>query len=337
MKTKFILILPALFGLIITSCSKSSNSSSVTPPNTFTSQQVAQVQNSDAQDAIADKSSDAIDQSMNELQATNYQDAVPKSASISGSLTFTVDHPDSTTFPKVISLVYTNFQDSTADESFVINGEVDITVTANGAYYQLVTWVQTFKNFSVTTDSTVFTVNGIRTVERTDHTFSFNGLQGLRITATDNITGSLSYSITKIGASDSLKFTRVLNRVRHAILHFDNIGGITWHLSRFRFDLSKDTVTWSGTVSGIDEKGDPYVRTVNASTPLVVTFYRGSPIISSGTMQEDVSGSSPVSYTITFKEDPDHPRFTLVTVINNETQAKFTFDRRFGRVFRRWW
>jgi hypothetical protein len=255
----------------------------------------------------------------------------------SGGLVITVDHPDSTTFPKVITLVFTNFQDSTADESFVINGELDITVTANGSDKQLITWDQTFKQFSVTTDSTVFTLNGTRTVERTAHTFSFKGAEGLRVTATDNITGSLSYAITKIGTSDTLKFTRVLSRLRNAIFHFDNLGGIYWQNRLLRFNLSKDTVTWSGTVTGINEKGDPYSKTVGASTPLIVNFFLRTPVITSGIMEYTTTGSTPASYTITFKEDPDHPRFTMITVTNNTTLKTFTFDRRFGRKFRRWW
>jgi hypothetical protein len=335
MKSKFILVFLATFGLIITSCSKSGSSSS-TPPQ-FTAVQADLVQNSDVQEAIADKTDDAIDNSISQLQANNYQTGTPKSLSTSGGLVITVDHPDSTTFPKVITFVFSNFQDSTFDESFVLNGEVDITVTSAGNNYQLITWDQLFKNFSVTTDSTVFTVSGTRTIARVGHNLSFRGLQGLRVSNTDNITGSLSYSITKIGASDSLKFTRVVSRVRNAILYFDNLGGITWRTAFFRYNLDKDTITWTGTVSGINEAGNPYTRTVGSANPLIVTFYFRTPIISSGVMTEEISGSSPASYTITFKQDPEHPRFTLVTVTNNATQAKFSFDRIFGRKLRRWW
>jgi hypothetical protein len=214
---------------------------------------------------------------------------------------------------------------------------VDITVTADAADKLLVSWELTFKQFSVTTDSTTFTVNGTRTVQRTGYNFKFNGLQGVRITATDNITANLSYAIAKTGATDTLKFTRVVSRIRNAILHYDNIGGIGWLNRRFRFNLSKDTITLSGTVTGINEKGDPYTKTVSASTPLVITYYLGTPIISSGILDYSVTGTSPASYTVSFMQDTAHPRFTLITVTNNTTMESHSFDRRFSRHFRRWW
>jgi hypothetical protein len=333
-KFGLILLIPAVLGSMITSCKKESNSSST---GTLTNQQVAQVQNSDVQDALAEKTDQDVDNSIDQLQASNYKVPSSKFLSASGSLVITVDHPDSTTFPKVITLVYTNFQDSTSDESFVRNGAIDVIVNATGNDDQLISWDQTFKHFSVTTDSTTFTVDGTRLIQRTAHTFQFSGQNGLRITNTASITGSLSYAITKTGASDTLKFTRVLARERKAFLHFDNIGGPTWAASRFRYNLSKDTITWTGTVTGINEDGNPYTKTVGVSTPLVVTFYLRTPIISSGTLEYTFTGTNTASYTITFRQDPNYPRFTQVTVTDNTTMNTFTFDRRFGRKFRRWW
>lgn len=331
---KIILVVLATLGIYITGCKKDNSS---TPTAAFTSQQELQVQNADVQDAIAEKTDQDIDKSVDQLQASNYQVSGFKAYAVSGNLSITVNHPDSTTFPKVITFVYTNYQDSTADESFVKNGEVDITINADPTDKQLVSWEMTFKQFSVTTDSTTFTVNGTRIVQRTGHTFKFNGLQGLRVTATDNISANLSYAIVKIGATDTLKFTRVVSKLRNSILHFDNIGGIFWFNSRFRFNLSKDTVTLSGTVTGINEKGDAYSKTVSASSPLIITFYRGTPIISSGILDYTVTGTTPASYTITFKEDPAHPFKTLITVTNNTNNATFSFDRKFSRRIRRWW
>jgi len=337
MKTRIAIYLVtglATIGFLVTGCKKDNNSSEASK---LTSQQTIQVLNSDAQDAIAEKTDQDIDKTVDQLQVSNYQVPARKSLSASGSLVITVNHPDSTTFPKVVTLVYTNYQDSTALESFVKNGEIDITVTAGGGNKQLVTRVLTFKHFSVTTDSTTFTVNGVRTVVRTGHTFKFLGLQGSRYTATDNITANLNYAITKTGVSDTLKFTRVVSRVRKAYLHFTNYGGILWKLARFRADLAKDTISFSGTVTGVNEKGDTYSKTVSSSTPLLITFYRGTPVISSGTMVYSVTGTSAASYTIVFKEDPSHPKVTLITVTNNTTNATYSFDRRFSRKFRRWW
>lgn len=334
MKIKVFLIVLIASGVFIPACKKDNGGSSTAK---LTSQQINQMQNSDAQDAIAEKTDQDIDKSIDQLQATNYLVPVGKSLSASGSLVITVNHPDSTTFPKVVTLVYTNYQDSTALESFVKNGEIDLTITANGTNKQLVTRALTFKHFSVKTDSTTFTVSGTRTLVRTGHTFKFYGLQGSRFTATDNITANLSYAITKTGVSDTLKFTRVVSRLRKAFLHYDNFGGNLWKLARFRNNLSKDTITLSGTVTGINEKGDPYTKTVSSASPLIITFYRGTPVITSGTMDYTVTGTSASSYTITFKDDPDHPRNTLITVTNNTTLATNSFDRRFSRKLRRWW
>ena len=95
---------------------------------------------------------------------------------------------------------------------------------------------------------------------------------------------------------------------------------------------SSDTITYTGTVTGINEKGDTYSKTI--TSPLNVTLYKGSLVLSSGEMTYIVGTDS---YDVTFKADPDHKHFTLVTITNNLTGKTKTFDRRFGRVFRRWW
>jgi hypothetical protein len=338
MKTRkiiYYLVVLGIFGIFISGCKKDNNSPTTT--SKFTSQQLSLVQNSDVQDAVAEKTDQDIDKSIDQLQVSNYQVPTGKSLSATGSLVITVNHPDSTTFPKIITLVYTNFQDSTAFESFVKNGEIDVLVTANGTDKQLITRTLTFKHFSVTTDSTTFTITGVRTMTRTDHSFKFNGVSGARLTTTDNITANLSYAITKTGVSDTLKFTRIVSRLRKAYLHYDNYGGILWKFAWFRNNLSKDTISISGTVTGINEKGDPYTKTVSSSSPLLITFYLGTPIISSGILDYTVTGTTAESFTVTFKEDPNHPRNTLITVTNNTTLAVTTFDRRFGRKFGRWW
>jgi hypothetical protein len=333
MKIKLLFIILALSGFLISGCKKNNTAPT---SSKFTNQQIDQVQNSDAQDAIAEKTDQDIDKSLDQLQVTNYKAPTGKSLA-SGSLVITINHPDSTTFPKVVTLVYTNYADSTAFESFVKNGEIDITITADPSDKQLITRALIFKNFSVTTDSTTFTINGTRTVARTAHSFKFYGLQGARFTATDNITASTKWAITKTGVPDSLKFTRVVTRTRKSYIHFDNLGGKLWRFSILRNNLSKDTTTFVGTVTGINEKGDPYSKIINTSTPLIVTYYKGTPIISSGTMDYTTSGTPPGSYTITFMEDPARPRWTLITVTNNTTSKTYTFDRRFSRIFRRWW
>jgi hypothetical protein len=337
-KFHYFLIIAAVFSYMLTGCQKDSNSTSSS--GSLANQQIAQVQNSDVQDAVADKSDQDVDKSIDELQANNYQVSTTKSAFESeyGSKTITVDHPDSTYFPKLITIVYVNYQDSTADERFVKNGEIDIVVSATGADKQLITKTHTFKGYSVTTDSTTVTINGTRTVTRTAHNHKYNGLSSLRLVTTDNIAANLSYAIVKTGQTDTLKFTRIVSKLRTSILHYDNVGGTTWKLISFKNNLSKDTITFSGTVTGVNEKGENYTKTISSASPLIISFYKGTPVVVSGTMDLTVTGTTAASYTVTYKEDlPNHPYKTLVTVTNNTTLKSHSFDRRFGSKFTKWW
>ncbi len=323
----------AICGLTMGGCKKDNS----TTPATFTSGQVAQVQNSDTQDATADKNDQDVDVTLEQLQVTNYQNVTSKSLLTSGSKIVTVDHPDSTYFPKVVTIVYSNYQDSTADESFIRNGEIDVTVTANGSDKQLTTRVQTFKDYSVTTDSTTVTINGTRTVTKTAHTYKLKWLTSLRVSATDIITANLKYAVVKTGATDTLKFTRIVDKTRKTILHYSNIGGNTWKTVKFRNILAQDTISYTGTISGVNEEGNNYSKIVSIATPLVITYYKGTPIMSSGTMELSITGNTTASFTFTYREDPNHPHRTLVTVTNNATGKTHSFDRILSRKYVKWW
>jgi hypothetical protein len=328
---KFILIC-SIGAALISGCTKDDGSDS----SKLTSRQITQVQNLDLQDALDDIVDQDADNTMDELQAQNYSVPVARSTSVSGSITITVDHPDSTFFPKIVTIVYSNYQSGLSDETFIRNGEIDVVITSQ-QNKQLITRNFTFKDFSVTTDSTVVTVKGSRTVARTSQNLKYNGFQSLRIATTDQITSELEFSIVRIGDTDTLKYTRAASKVRNAILHFENIGGNTWKTIRFRSTPSKDTITYSGSVTGKNEKGGSYSKTVKASNPVVIIFFEGVPVMTSGTLDYIVTGSIPSSYTITYKQDPSHPRLTLVTVVNNTTQATHSFDRKLGRRHLRWW
>jgi ribosomal protein L12E/L44/L45/RPP1/RPP2 len=82
--------------LTLSSCKKDSSTSNV---NALTNQQSIQVQNSDAQDAVADKTEEDIDSKLDELQNNNYAVAGMKSylANLTDTVVITVDHPDTTT------------------------------------------------------------------------------------------------------------------------------------------------------------------------------------------------------------------------------------------------
>ncbi len=319
--------------LSLYSCKKDTTT---TNNNTLAGKQVIQLQNADAQDALADKTEEDVDSKLDELQNNNYSGITTKAlGSLNDTVVITVDHPDTTTFPKVVTLTFYNYKDSSINENITKNGKITVTITsANPNHRKLVTRALVFNNFSVSTDSTTVTINGTRTVSRQSATLKFKGFLSERLSVIDNITAATRFAVVSTGKTDTLKFTRNVNKVRTAVYHFRNIiyRPLEPHRILWRFVASSDTISYTGTVTGTDEKGDSYSK--NITTPLEVTIYKGSLIISSGTMTYTVGTDS---YQIIFEADPSHPHFTLVTVKNNQTGTTTSFDRRFGRIFRRWW
>jgi hypothetical protein len=320
--------------LSLSSCKKESSGSNENP---LTNQQTIQVQNADAQDAIADKTEEDVDSKLDELQNNNYAVAGMKSnlANLTDTVVITVDHPDTTTFPKVVTLTYYSYKDSSANETIIKNGKITVTITsANPNHRKLVSRSFAFSNFAVTTDSTTIKLNGTRTVSRQKEAVKFIGLQSVRISVTDDITAAMNFAVATTGDTDTLKFTRNVNKVRTAVSHFRNIiyksGDILHFL--FRHVASSDTIIYNGTVTGINEEGNAYTKTI--TSPLIVTEYKGSLVVSSGTITYVVGTDS---YEITFQADPSHKHFTLVTITNNLTGKTKSFDRRFGRIFKKWW
>jgi hypothetical protein len=321
-------------GIFLSSCKKES---STTSDNPLTSQQTIQVQNSDAQDALADKTDEDIDNKLDELQNNNYAVASTKSllTNLTDTVVITVDHPDTTYFPKVVTLTYYSYKDSSANENIIKNGKITVTITsANPTHKKLVSRAMVFSNFAITTDSTTIKLNGTRTVSRQKEGVRFSGLQSVRISVTDQITAAMKFAVATTGSADTLYFTRNVNKVRTAVSHFRNVIYKPLDLLHFlyRHIASSDTITYTGTVSGVNEKGDTYSKAI--TSPLTITEYKGSFVISSGAITYVVGTNS---FDVTFKADPDHKHFTLVTVTNNLTGKTRSFDRRFGRIFKKWW
>jgi len=320
------------------SCQKDNSAPAVSQNSqNLTSSQAIQVQNSDAQDAIADKTEEDIESKLDELQSNNFAVSSMKSyqTGLTDTVVITVDHPDTTFYPKVVTLTFYNYKDSSAFENITKNGQLVVTVNRpDMSHPKLISWVINFNHFALTTDSTTITINGVRTVSRQKASVRFKGLQTMRLSVTDNITAATRWAVVATGKTDTLKFTRNVNKVRTAITHFKNIAYLPNDLIhiRFRHVFSADTITYNGTVIGINEAGNSYTKTI--TSPLVVTEYKGSLVVSSGTLTY-VTGTD--SYQITFEMDPAHKHFTLVTIKNNLTGKTTSFDRRFGRIFRRWW
>jgi hypothetical protein len=286
------------------------------------------VQNSDAQDALADKTEEDVDNKLDELQNNNYGATISKSllANLTDTVVITVDHPDTTTFPKIVTLTYYSYIDSSANEPIIKNGKITVTITsANPTHRKLISRSMVFDNFAVTTDSTTIKMNGTRTVSRQKEAVKFNGLQSIRISVTDNITAAMKFAVSTTGETDTLYFTRNVNKVRTAVLHFRNVIYKPLDLIHilFRHVATSDTIAYNGTVTGINEKGDTYTKTI--TSPLIITDYRGSLVISSGAITYVVGTDS---FDITFKVDPAHKHFILVTITNNLTGKTKSFDRR---------
>jgi hypothetical protein len=321
--------------LSLYSCKKESSATSNN--NSLTGPKVLQVQNADVQDALADKTEEDIDNKLDELQNNNYAVGIMKSylSTLTDTVVITVNHPDTTFFPKVVTLTYYNYKDSSAFENITKNGEIIVTINRpDPTHPRLISRVINFNHFAVTTDSTTILVNGIRTVTRQKAAVTFNGIQSVRIAVTDNIIASTNWAVATTGKTDTLKFTRNVNKIRTAVSHFRNVfyrPGVLNHIL-FRYVASSDSITYTGTVTGINEKGDSYSKTI--TSPLIVTLYKGSLVVSSGTIAY-VAGTD--TFTITFEADPAHKHFTLVSITNNLTGKTMSFDRRFGRIFRRWW
>jgi hypothetical protein len=338
MKTeKFI---PRLFfffvagSLLFYSCRKES---STTNNNSLASPKAIQVQNADAQDALADKTEEGIDNQLDELQNNNYVVVNARSylSTLNDTVVITVNHPDTTYFPKVVTFTYYNYKDSSAVENITKNGQIMVTIDRpDPGHPKLISRIIKFNHFAVTTDSTTFIINGVRSVSRQKATVKYNGMQSVRIAVTDNIIAATNWSVATTGKTDTLKFTRNVNKVRTAVSHFRNVWYRPGDMIHFlyRYVATSDSITYTGTVTGINEKGDEYSKTI--TSPLIVVLYKGNLVVSSGTINY-IAGTN--TYLITFKADPEHRHFTLVTITDNQTGKTLSFDRRFGRIFRRWW
>ena len=322
-----------VFALIFTGCKKDNSSS----PTLTIGQTSEQVQNADQEDAVTDRSDQTTDNTLDQLQANNY---IVPSTKAAGSVTITVTKSDSTTFPKTITIVYNQYHDSTAGEKFVLNGEIDVTVTTPiPSKVYLISRAITFKSFSVTTDSTTYSVSGLRTVTRNSLTYEVRPkLAGIRFVITDSIDANTNWSVTTTGSPDSLKFTRHVRRVRKSDINFVNVNTASTKWSQIVLVTYPhlDTIIWTGTITGINENNNGYTRTI--TTPLQGTWYSGSPVLIAGAVSLNISSTPSESYTITFMRDlPNHPYKTLVTVTNTVTNKTWSFDRSFGNKFFKSW
>jgi len=298
----------------------------------LSSNEIAQVTNSDSQDEIADKTDQDIDKTVDALQNNGYKSANTVSTLKSGTpITITVDNEDSTTFPKLITMVFNNYVDSSGKENFVKNGEIDIVVTSPTNDKKLITRTQTFKNFSVSTDSSTVTINGVRTVKRTAFTRTFPSTTTTNILVVDSIIGALKYSVTSAG--DTSSFTRVLAKQRTSNLYYTKVAPLIW-----KNNINSDTIKFTGIVTGTNEKGYIYTKTVTSLNPITIVSYSNKPVITTGTMEFTVTDLNKVTstYTLTFNESDKTLHKSQILVVNDKTLKTYSFERKLGRKFRKW-
>ena len=226
------------------------------------------------------------------------------------------------------------------NETITKNGQIVITIDrSNVKYPRLISRAFEFHDFSVTTDSTTVIMNGTRTVKRTKDALKLNGLESARVSVTDSIIATLKYAVATIGKTDTLTYTRDVNKVRTAISHYKNqnykAGDLIYNLNNLSFKHlpSLDSLTFTGKVTGINEKSETYTKIITSK--LIVIDYKGSLVVTSGTITYTAGTTD--TFNITFEQDPAHLHMTLVTVTNNNTGKITTFDRRFSHIFKKWW
>lgn len=329
MKTsRFHLLAIALFlGASITSCNKDNNSPS-TGTQSATSSQVATAQDAESQDAIATKVEQDADNQADALEASDFNLSETKGMVING-VNVDVDHPDTTYFPKVITLTF-NYADTVNGEHMSQTGTIKITVDTVPVGRRLwwrkhVMRTFDFTNFTVTTDSSSFTINGTRTMERKEWipTVSSNKL-ALRVYVKDTIYSDLTIGITSGSYEGS--FTRKVARTREEMIHYYKLMAtrLLWHPS-----VLNDTLRLEGSITGVNLQDSAYSRVI--TQPLVYTFCPVWPhnMIATGQIT-DTEGTKVI--VINYTADG------CSTSISAKANGKdVNIHRKQNRRFRKWW
>jgi hypothetical protein len=334
MKTsKFHLLAIALFvGLFVASCNKDNSSSST---GSLSTSETAVAQDAESQDAQADNVDQSIDNITDALETNDF--SAVKSAQV-GAPMCDVDHPDTTYFPKVITLTF-NTDTTINNELFKQTGVITIKVERTsdvGPWRSSLKRTITFDNFKTQNDSAIFTVNGTRVMTRknvslTPAITSANilTLTSLRLSVLDSVKSNFTFTITCGNFTGN--FTRNMNRTRQAITHFEKIRDTRiWHQA-----LLKDTMILKGSVIGTNLMDSTYSRVISETEPVTITrcVYL-VPVISSGKITATrATPNGEKTATISYSKDGCR---TLVTVTNANGKTR-EFDRKVNRMYKKWW
>ncbi len=319
-----LLMLVAIFAFIFTGCKKDNSSSSTSTTPTVNTEN-ATAQDAESQDAVSTNVEQNTEDQADALEASNYNTTETKA---SNGITVTVDHPDTTYFPKIITLTY-NYSDTINGEHMSQTGTITLTVSLQSGtswWRNRIKRVFAFDNFTVTTDSTSFTVNGSRTMRRLSWapTVSSNKL-ALNVIIKDSITSDLTIGITDGSFTGS--FTRMAARERVYSVNYYKLAVVNrlWHPAYL-----KDTLTITGIITGINLQDSAYSRLI--TTPIVYGLCPVYPynLVAKGVIK-DTEGTKVI--TITYAPDGCENKVTA-TDANGKT---IKVSRKLDRTFRKWW
>lgn len=237
-KIAYLSILAAFLGLVIFSCSKNKDIAGGSVQ--LTAADVTQATNYAASDNVYDEVDGSVESQLTQLESTGYQTYSTKSAGTQdySCLVVTVDHPDSTTFPKTITLDYGDgcskiFNNDTITKK----GKIIIKLTDH-MFVPGAQRIVTFDNFYIND----IQVEGTRTI-------TYKGM---------NADSLLEYDITLAGGklifNDTLQYTRESNLVRE------------WYRAE---NPMNDTVFLSGSITGTNLQGENYSREITSKLILI--------------------------------------------------------------------
>lgn len=323
MKTSRIILMLAiagLYGISFSSCKKDpgNDTTSVIPNN-----ELAVAQDNESQDAVAENVNQSVDNKVDAVETNNFSSL---KAGMSDGIDVQVNHPDTTTFPKVITLTF-NVDTTVNGEHMSQTGQINILVELTSAqkpwrrYLKRTITFPEVNPFTVTSDSSIVVITGSHVMTRQKYEVS-KTTDKTHLDVLDSINSNLKFAITNGSFIGS--FTRVAKRTREAIVHFEK--GLVFWRQTFRLD----SLTYKGAISGVNLKGENYSRTI--TTPVLFTFcpvVPYNPIISQGVIAlVNGSNDATITYTATGCK-------TTATLTSNGKTKEIT--RKINRKFRRWW
>jgi len=325
-----LLVIAFLIGLSFATCKKTDSTD-----NSLKGNDVTATQDAESQDAQADNVDQSVDNIADALETNDFS-AVK--STLAGGPSCSVDHPDTTTFPKRITLVFAT--DTTINgEKFKQTGTIVIYVERTKDkgpwknYLKRSISISPNTPFKTENDSASFSVSGTRTMTRQSVSLTppltkdnILTVTNLRLDIIDSINSDLTFGVTCGDYSGS--FTRKVKRTREVIAHYEKVAATKiWHQA-----FIKDTLKYTGSVSGINLQDSLYSRVI--TSPIIFTRCALLvPVISSGVLTVTRDGKNGTKTAIiTYSKDACK---TLVTIeVNGKTKE---IERKLNRKYKKWW